>query len=115
MTYTINGKEWIELDIDKRCAELMCVDYSIHSQVNALAYTDELGEVLWYRPCNNPADTDAIIDKCWDELMLTKDTHGFGTWTHWDNIKWVRMMSKHNCTKLVAACICFIEINEGKS
>ena len=109
MTYTINGKEWTELDIDKRCAELMGVDYSIHSQVNALAYTDELGVVLWYRPCNNPADTDAIIDKCLNELL---EVHHTGLW---DYAKWEVIMDRNNCTKLVAACICYIEINEGKS
>jgi hypothetical protein len=105
MTYTINGKEWTEFDINKRCAELMGVDYSIHSQVNALAYTDELGEVLWYRPCNNPADTDAIIDKCFHKLV-EYDHHN-------DEVEWEDIMDRYNCTKLVAACICFIEINEA--
>jgi hypothetical protein len=59
----------------------------------------------------NPADTDAIIDKCWDELMSSKDERGCGTWTHWDHVKWQRLINKHNCTKLVAACICLIELN----
>jgi hypothetical protein len=27
--------------------------------------------------------------------------------------KWDYLIEKHKCTKLVAACICFIEINEG--
>ena len=111
MTYTINGKEWTELDINERCTELMgWKEIRVSSvSVQVLNHAYHVYEI--YDPCNNPADTDAIIDKCWDELMLTKDTHGFGTWTHWDNIKWVRIMSKHNCTKLIAACICFIEIN----
>ena len=108
MTCTINGKPYTEFDINKRCAELMGVDYSIHSQVNALAYTDELGEVLWYRPCNNPSDTDAIIDKCWDELMSVKYEYCVLS-------RWQYLRHQHKCTKLVAACICFIEINEGKS
>ena len=106
MTYTINGKEWTELDIKKRCAKLL--GYNLHFIKDI-----ESGNRYW-NALECITHTEAIIDKCWDELMLTKDTHGFGTWTHWDNIKWVRIMSKHNCTKLVAACICFIEINEGK-
>jgi hypothetical protein len=94
MTYTINGKEWTEFDINKRCAELYNGVYRDY--------------------CNNPADTDAIIDKCWEELMIDVDCEGnlepyadmsFG-------INWQYLMGEHNCTKLVAACICYIEMQE---
>jgi hypothetical protein len=28
--------------------------------------------------------------------------------------KWDYLIDKHNCTKLVAACICFIELEDDK-
>jgi hypothetical protein len=122
MTYTINGKEWTEFDINERCADLyLPCDYIINENDKSI---DLIGVQTWlgahgepdertvkygnYNPCKNPADTDAIIDKCWDELMCTV--------TDWDDVnipKWERVMDEHNCTKLVAACICYIEMQEG--
>jgi hypothetical protein len=92
MTYTINGKQYTESDINERCAEIM--------KVTVLIVRRD------YKPCNNPSDTDAIIDKCLDELT------GF---TYIDNnfiVRWNLLMNRHNCTKLIAACICLIELNE---
>ena len=111
VTYTINGKEWTELDINKRCAELVGINAaeSVMQFGSCLIPTgrgivDE--NFMQYDPCNNPADTDAIIDKCCDELMSVHMNDYYSNW--------IFIMSKHNCTKLVAACICYIEINEGK-
>jgi hypothetical protein len=84
MTYTINGKEWTEFDINERCAELMA-----HEMVNY---------------CRSAHYAWTIIDKCWDALFYPKRPE-LSLWQH--------LIKKHNCTKLVAACICYIEINEA--
>jgi hypothetical protein len=132
MKYTINGKEWAEFDINMRCAELLglIVQTEFKERIGFteefhIAYpntiwaarVDERGdqvsswEQMVFTRC--PVDTWPIIEKCFDELMLTKDGRGCGTWTHWDHVKWQRLINEHNCTKLVAACICYIEINEA--
>jgi hypothetical protein len=85
MTYTINGKEWTEFDINERCAELMA-----HEVVNY---------------CRSAHYAWTIIDKCWDELMQVLYV------SRLTNRQWDFLIKKHNCTKLVAACICYIEIN----
>jgi len=98
MMYTINGKQYSEFDINKRCAELMrlfITETIICLQVNYEAYN----------PCNNPSDTWPIIEKCWDELMeISVISHT----AYWDYLE-----KRHKCTKLVAACICFIESNDA--
>ena len=103
MTYTINGKDYTEFDIKLCCSELM--DITI--------YTVGESKVLYrssprqkYDPINNPSDTWPIIEKCWDEL----NKHCYAD----NRTRWQLTMQKHNCTKLVAACICFIEMNEDK-
>jgi hypothetical protein len=110
MTYTINGKEWTEFDINLRCAELILttpVNIS-HDCQQVLSAPN-----LEYNPCRNPWNTDRIIDKCWDELMKLTEVlddgiaDGLCTW-------WEYLMDYDKCTKLVAACICYIEINEAK-
>mgnify|MGYP003666986200 CR=1 FL=1 len=106
MTYTINGKELTELHINRRCAELMSwKELRISSvSVQVLNHIYHVYEI--YDPCTNPLDTDAIIDKCFHKLV-EYDHHN-------DEVEWEDIMDRHKCTKLVAACICFIEINEGK-
>jgi hypothetical protein len=99
MKYTINGKEYTEFEINKRCAELMGIDCSGITEIMQLMY----GVPLNY--CTNPVDTWPIIEKCFDELM---NCYNYDNSPGWENI-----MDDHNCTKLVAACICFIEINEA--
>ena len=118
MTYTINGKEWTEFDINRRCAELMGLNASESLMKTGNCYIPTgrglIGErFIQYDPCNNPADTDAIIDKCLDELFKLQETFDDGIA---DGLctKWEALMHEHKCTKLVAACICYIEINEGK-
>jgi hypothetical protein len=104
MTYTINGKEWTEFDINTRCAELL--GYNLHF------IKDIESRNRYWNALECITHTDAIIDKCWGELMSSKDERGCGTWTHWDHVKWQRLMNEHNCTKLIAACICYIEMQE---
>jgi hypothetical protein len=102
MKYTINGKEYTEFDINLRCAELILttpVNIS-HDCQQVLSAPN-----LEYNPCRNPWNTDRIIDMCFDELIFADYRR---------NVTWEMLMEKHNCTKLVAACICYIEINEGK-
>ena len=104
MKYTINGKEYTEFDINKRCAELMGVYVEVKGKVGDMYLDKEQDDE--YAPDINPADTWPIIEKCWDELMIVHVTDDY--YARWD-----LLISQHNCTKLVAACICFIEINEG--
>jgi hypothetical protein len=104
--YIINGKEYSELDINKRCAGIMgFAGFSIWKY--KFIYLENLKE---YDPCNNPPDTWPIIDKVWDELLDTVTCYHKDT-AEWDEIRWKHIMQKHNCTKLVAACICLIECN----
>jgi hypothetical protein len=107
MKYTIDGKEYTEFDINLRCAELLGikVEYPMFNEVPYHRWFDSNGINLKVLDlCNNPSDTDAIIDKCWDELIFADYRR---------NVTWEMLMEKHNCTKLVAACICYIEINEA--
>ena len=107
VTYTINGKPYTEFDINKRCAELLGAPISFSRlpskifklSVNTGGFTDEVNY------CKNPADTDAIIDKCLNELMSVHMNDYYANW--------IFIMSEHKCTKLTAACICYIEINEA--
>jgi hypothetical protein len=110
MTYTINGKEYTEFDINKRCAELMEVSVLVRQAPMGnylLRESEGHGGLSRYSPCNNPSDTDAIIDKCWDELNESILRNGGRRKSHWQDT-----MQQHNCTKLIAACICYIELNE---
>jgi hypothetical protein len=111
MTYTINGKEWTEDEINNAITEIRIAKLDMDSGYNRFMVEAMRLQPLCYT--RTPLETDAIIDMCWDELMSSKDERGCGTWTHWDHVKWQRLMNEHNCTKLVAACICYIEINEA--
>ena len=95
-TYTINGKEYSEFDINKRCAELM--GYNIYF------IKDIKSGNRYYAPCECISHTWPIIEKYWVELMAIYDE--FYCLTKWESI-----IVTYNCTKLVAACICFIEVN----
>ena len=108
MTYTISGKHYTEFDINKLCADFIPVaidknqDAAVKSKSSSVLVNN-----FEYNPCNDPLDTWPIIDKCWGELMLPPYEHS--TPTMWETI-----IEKHNCTKLIAACICLIQINEGE-
>ena len=112
MTYTINEKQYTEFDINKQCAELLgSKSNKSHHNAGILkalrnAVLTDFG-VKDY--CNNPADTWPIIDKCWDELNESILRNGGRRRSHWQYI-----IKKHNCTKLVAACITFIAIRGAK-
>jgi hypothetical protein len=112
MTYTINGKQYTESDINERCAALMGFELKQKSMVDegnifVIDMSDHLGELYRRIPqyCNSPIDTDAIIDKCWDELMSVKYEYCVIS-------RWQYLRHEHKCTKLVAACICLIELSE---
>jgi hypothetical protein len=110
MTYTINGKQYTKSDINKRCADLMGikVEYPMFNEVPYHRWFDSKGANLKVLDlCNNPTDTDAIIDKCFDELNESILRNGGLRKSYWQEI-----MQQHKCTKLVAACICLIEMNE---
>jgi hypothetical protein len=114
MTYTINGKEWGAYGINKRCAEILAWESEPNVKSvefnNNCFWVEHVGfsafPVQHY--CNNPSDTDAIIDKCFDELNESILRNGGRRKSHWQDT-----MQQHKCTKLVAACICYIEINES--
>jgi hypothetical protein len=136
MKYTINGKEYTEFDINVKCAELMGMTVQLEYQ-QSLGFTEEFhkkypstvwcsetdryGEQLfaWEQKVftSDAEDTWLIIEKCWDELNEPVNDCGYlmGNIESIYNLfgtKWDYLIEKHNCTKLVAACICFIEINE---
>jgi len=100
-TYTINSKEWTEFDVNKRCAELVGINWQVSACDYREIYNQDDYEL--YNPCQNPSDTLPIIEKAWDELMRP---YGF-------EIRWAKLIEKHNCSKFVAACICFIEMHEN--
>jgi hypothetical protein len=111
MTYTINGKQYTEFDINKRCAEIFYGDryidfhdfaYDGHSVIY-LEYGMELRTE--YKPFSKISEAWPIIEKCWDELMAVKYEYCVLS-------RWQYLRHEHNCTKLVAACICLIELNE---
>jgi hypothetical protein len=104
MTYTINGKEWTEDEINNAITEIRIAKLDMDSGYNRF-----MAEAMRLQPLcytRNPLETDAIIDMCWDELIkvlyVSRET----------NRQWDFLIKKHKCTKLVAACICYIEINE---
>jgi hypothetical protein len=119
MTYTINGKEYTEFDINLRCAEIEGFKFS-SDNVEVMAF-DHLQSLITgcdefevYVPFTDWHDAGHIVDKCWDELIEVVDCMGHEITN--DDIgwcKWSYLMAQHNCTKLVAACICYIEINEA--
>ena len=109
MKYTINGKEYSEFDIKKRCAELMCIQTAttINTPMKVYRKAIHIVSSMEYNPCNNPQDTWPIIEKCWGEL------NEFVSGKQRMETRWIFTMQKHNCSKLVAACICLIELNES--
>jgi hypothetical protein len=111
MTYTINGKEYTKRAINLRCAELMGItchksEKGGHAMIKDLS-TPNLRWIRYveYDPCNDWNDAGPIIEKCGDELMAIYHELYYLT-------KWESIISIHDCTKLIAACICLIELNE---
>ena len=128
MTYTINGKEYLEFDINKRCAEILypkhnvqmsgfgdSLNYSKNRRGVYIELPDGSGSVTdLFTPCMNPSDTWPIIEKCWDRLMTIVDDSGRISYDKFYT-RWEFLMDKHNCTKLVAPCICFIEVSNDNN
>jgi hypothetical protein len=112
VTYTIKGEEWTKFDINKRCAEILA--WVSERNVKSVTY----GNGVWWVNsvgctgfkikdyCNSPADCWPIIEKCWEELNESTLKNGGRRKSYWQEI-----MNTHNCTKLVAACICLVELN----
>lgn len=113
MKYTINGKEYSEFDINKRCAELLglriddsqpldCNGNFEGSVFTKIDFSKRSVGIFNY--CRSKNDAWTIIENIWGDLMTyycaSKET------------KWQSIVARHNCSKLVAACICFIEMNE---
>jgi hypothetical protein len=111
MTYTINGKEYTEFDINKRCAELMKITVLDRHPVALGSYLLLDCGFSDYNPCSNPTDTWPIIDKCWDELNKVNVSYD-STGRMITSTKWNSIMIAHECTKLTAACICLIWLDE---
>jgi hypothetical protein len=116
MTYTINGKEYTEFDINLRCAEIEGFEFS-SDNVEVMAF-DHLQSLITgcdefevYVPCTDWHDAGHIVDKCWDDLMKLTETFDDGIAFYCT--RWEYLMDYDKCTKLVAACICYIEINEA--
>ena len=118
--YEINGKEYSEFDINKRCAELLghkvCVSEVCGQGSSKHTYASvkdlELGSYTLPNYCNSPQDTNAIIDRVLDELLepiFCTDKNG----CEWYQSRWDLIMSRYGCLKLKAACIWFIEVNEA--
>jgi hypothetical protein len=106
MTYTINGKEWTKDEINLAIAEVSILSLDMSESMDRVVASQMRRNPPNY--CQNPSDTDAIIDKCWDELIKVHVTN-LCSYITWEDI-----IASYKCTKLVAACICYIEINEGK-
>lgn len=105
MKYTMKGKAYTEFDINNRCAEIMGIAVTRKGSGEYLYLDKEQDEE--YNPLHNPSDTDAIIDKVWDELNESILRSGGRRKSHWQDL-----MHKHNCTKLKAACILCVELYE---
>jgi hypothetical protein len=123
MTYTIKGKQYTESDINVWCAKLLGLIvqdefekrigfteefHKLYPNTVWCSEVDERGdqvsawEQMVFTRC--PENTWPIIDKCWDSLTMLD----YGN----DCTTWETYIQKHNCTKLIAACICLIELNE---
>jgi hypothetical protein len=116
MTYTISGKQYTEFDINKRCAEIMGIEYELNDIYVMVSDTvasiaTGVDEFMEYCPCYSPSDTDAIIDKCRDELNKVNVSYD-STGRMITSTKWNSIMIAHECTKLTAACICLIWLDE---
>jgi hypothetical protein len=104
---SIKGKEYTELDIKRRCCEINMIAGFCEDENGIYDLRNE----RYFDPFSNWNDAGPIIEKCWDELMVKHPIReGFRVLTEWECIA-----EKHNCTKLVAACICYIEINHSET
>jgi hypothetical protein len=110
MTYTINGKEYTEFDINNAITGIRISTFDMNSEYNRFMAKAMRLQTINYT--SDPSCTWLIIEKCWDELMCVNNVI-LGAGVYSSNTEWDEIIDKHSCTKLVASCICFIEINEG--
>jgi hypothetical protein len=103
MTYTIKSKQYTEDDINLAIAEINILSLDMSESMDRVVASQMRRNPPNY--CQNPSDTWPIIEKCWDELMAIYHEIYYLT-------KWESIISIHDCTKLIAACICLIELNE---
>jgi hypothetical protein len=117
MTYTISGKQYTEFDINKRCADILGLKVSKEQYMH---YGDRDENVVLIgrardsygvNYCSIWSDASAIIDKCWDELNKVNVSYD-STGRMITSTKWNSIMIAHECTKLTAACICLIWLDE---
>jgi hypothetical protein len=112
---TINNKPYTQFDIKKRCAGIM--GFKVFKGCVSKRKGDcwvRITPYHHYNPCYNWSDAGPIIDKVLDELLepiFCTDKNG----CEWYQSRWGLIMEKHNCTKLEAACICYIEINHSET
>tara|TARA_R110000787_G_C13443348_1_gene446620 strand:+ start:1561 stop:1914 length:354 start_codon:yes stop_codon:yes gene_type:complete len=117
VTYTINGKQYTQSDINERCARIDPYVYKVHgpypsiseSAVHIEGRHGKYGNLyeVGFDPCNDWNDAGPIIEKCFDELMAAPCFFKGLCMTKWECI-----IDEWECTKLIAACICLIELNE---
>jgi hypothetical protein len=112
--FKISSKEYSRFDINKYIAESGFIPVAINKhqdpafkQKSSSVLVNDIINTYEYNPCQNPSDTWPIIEKCWDELT---NVACLST----GNLEWHQLVLKHNCTKLEAVCICFIECNGGE-
>jgi hypothetical protein len=105
MTYTINGKQYTELDINLAIAEINILSFDMSESMDRVVASQMRRNPPNY--CQNSTDTWPIIEKCWDELNESTLRNGGRRKSRWQDT-----MQQHKCTKLIAACICFIESKE---
>ena len=121
-TYTINGKQYTEFDLNKRCAELEGISWYLppeteNNNSNSWVYSNnyDVSNNQWLpNYCTRPDSCSHIIQKCWNGLMdvieYTPKAEPFlGTRMI---TKWELVMQEHNCDQLVAACIYYVEQND---
>jgi hypothetical protein len=115
VTYKINGKQYTEFDINNRCAEIMNVDaHIVEWAFGWVILHVQKGRLVHYEPCANPADAWPIIENCFDNLMEQVEVHEPQHERDWgaESDRWSALILRHNCTRLIAICICLIESNE---
>tara|TARA_R110000772_G_scaffold245181_2_gene358590 strand:+ start:532 stop:849 length:318 start_codon:yes stop_codon:yes gene_type:complete len=105
MTYTINGKQYTENDINLAVVKIETAELDNNKEFDRFISKIMKANPLNY--CDDPSATWPIIEKCWDKLNESILRSGGQRKSYWQEI-----MNIHKCTKLIAACICLIELNE---
>ena len=115
----IDTKGFTSFIINKRCAELLGVSSwylppgdqmnDCDSWVCSDNYNGKSELLKNY--CENPADTNSIINICFDDLIepvFCTDKNS----CEWYQSRWSIIIEKYNCSILEAACIYLVEVNK---